>query len=88
MNAITRDRPILTESERTGVRQALRLFLPSTASEEAIAREWAQHYWDNHAMAFQHGDPVDAIPEVPVRTLKSIADYYESDYRHPLDRRD
>lgn len=81
-------RPTLYESEMLGVRQALRLKLAPTASEEAVAREWAQHYWDNHAMCFLYGDPSDAVNEVPMIKLRAIALHYESDYRHFIDRRD
>lgn len=86
--ARTTTRPTLYESEMLGIRKALRLTLPPTASEEAVAREWAQHYWDNHAMCFQYGDPCEAISEVPVAKLEAIAGHYEGDYRHFLDRRD
>jgi hypothetical protein len=82
------ERPILTKPEKAGIHQALRLRIRPDASEEAVAREWAQHWWDNHAMGFLHGDPVDAVTEVGVSKLHAIARAFEGDYRHMLDRFD
>lgn len=76
----------LTATEREVLRSTMKL--PETASVQTIMREFARHYWDNHARNMLDGDPVDAVPLAVSETkLEQIIAHYEKEYRGIGDRR-